>query len=326
MPETPSDGGECTAAVASKAPKLLLFAFPTMIDLAHKLVMTKGNHYELGTITWGKFLDGTPEIMIEDAESIKYRDVVLLMSFRNPAVWMEQIAVMYSIPRYMARSLTAVLPYWPTGTMERVEREGQVATAMSLSRMFNACPVTIHGPVRLVIFDIHTLQNRFYFGDTILPCLLTAMPLLTAQLRQECANDPLAIAFPDDGACKRFGAFFTDMFPLVVCSKVRDGSLRRLRVVDGDPEGYHCVIIDDLVQSGGTLRTCKKALLQMGATKVSAFVTHPIFHSDTWKDFINDGWTRVYVTDSIPETCAMLEGSDPFKVLSISPKVHEFLT
>ena len=71
MPETypkyASDRGECTAAVASQAPKLLLFAFPTMTDLAHKLVMTKGNHYELGTITWGKFLDGTPEIMIEDA-------------------------------------------------------------------------------------------------------------------------------------------------------------------------------------------------------------------------------------------------------------------
>jgi phosphoribosylpyrophosphate synthetase len=92
------------------------------------------------------------------------------------------------------------------------------------------------------------------------------------------------------------------------------------------PEGCHCVIVDDLVQSGGTLQVCKKVLLQMGATKVSAFVTHPIFHSDKWKDFIDDGWTHIYVTDSIPETCAKLKGKDPFKVLSISSKVDEFLT
>ena len=306
-------------------PKLLLFAFPSMAALAQKL-MAEGNQYELGTISWGKFPDGTPNIMIEDVKSIQYRDVVLLTSFRNPALWMEQIALMYSIPRYMARSLTVVLSYWPTGTMERVEHEGQVATAMSLSRMMSACPVTMHGPVRLVIFDIHTLQNRFYFGDTILPCLLTAMPLLTAQLRQECADESVAIAFPDDGACRRFGAFLKDTFPLVVCSKVREGDVRKLKVTDGDPKGCHCVIVDDLVQSGGTLRTCKDVLLQMGLTPVSAFVTHCIFHSDKWKDFINDGWARMYVTDSIPETCATLEGNDPFKVLSISSMVDEFLT
>ena len=325
LPECQLIGG-LGPCVAPKAPQLLLFAFPTMTDLAHKLNLTKGDHYELGTIKWGKFPDGTPEIMIENVKSIQGRDVVLLTSFRNPALWMEQIAVMYSIPRYMAQSLTVVLPYWPTGTMERVEEEGQVATAMSLSRMMNACPGTKHGPVRLVIFDIHTLQNRFYFGDTILPCLLSALPLLTAQLRQDCADESVAIAFPDDGACGRFGAFFKDTFPLVVCSKVREGDTRKLEVTNGNPEGCHCVIVDDLVQSGGTLRTCKDVLLRMGAKKVSAFVTHPVFHSDRWKDFIHDGWACVYVTDSIPETCAMLEGNSPFKVLSISSILDSFLT
>jgi phosphoribosylpyrophosphate synthetase len=66
----------------------------------------------------------------------------------------------------MVRSLTLVLPYFPTATMERVEEEGQIATAKTLARMLSAIPITNAGPTRLVCFDIHALSERFYFADS----------------------------------------------------------------------------------------------------------------------------------------------------------------
>ena len=78
-----------------------------------------------------KFADGFPDLFVEDAINIRNRHVALLASFHNPSVIFEQISVMYALPRLFVSSFTLVLPFFPTGTMERVTKEGVVATARS---------------------------------------------------------------------------------------------------------------------------------------------------------------------------------------------------
>jgi hypothetical protein len=80
-------------------------------------------------ITWGRFRDSWPNIFINKVEEIAGRDVMLLASFHDPEVIFEQLSLIYSLPRYLVRSFRLILPFFPTGTMERVDREGQVATA-----------------------------------------------------------------------------------------------------------------------------------------------------------------------------------------------------
>ncbi|KAF9617053.1 hypothetical protein IFM89_033158 [Coptis chinensis] len=131
-----------------------------------------------------------------------------------------------------------------------MEEEGDVATAFTMARILSNIPISRGGPTSLVIYDIHALQERFYFGDHVLPCFETGIPLLKQRLHQLPDADNISIAFPDDGAWKRFYKQLQH-FPMVVCTKVREGDKRFVRLKEGSVFfGRHVVIVDDLVRSG----------------------------------------------------------------------------
>jgi len=121
------------------------------------------------SVRWEHFESGWPNIFIENVEKIAGRDVILLASFHSPAVIFEQLSLIYSLPRYLVRSFRLILPFFPTATMERVDKEGQVVTAKSLARMLSVIPLAARGPTQIFIFDIHALQERFYFSDQVIP-------------------------------------------------------------------------------------------------------------------------------------------------------------
>jgi ribose-phosphate pyrophosphokinase len=273
-----------------------------------------------GAIRWATFSDGFPNMKIEEVESIRNRDVSFLACLENSAEIFRQLSAMYEIPRYAVRSFKVVLPYFPTGTMERVEEPGEIATAATLARMLSAIPMTMSGPTQIIIFDIHALQELFYFSDKVLPRLESAVPLLKEKLR---VLDNVAIAFPDEGAWKRFGKTFRE-FPLIVCQKVRKGGRRSVSIREGEPEGKHVVIVDDLVMTGGTLMEARKELMNQGAQRVSCYVTHGVFPAESWKRFLDAGLDRFWVTDSCPGT-AELQGRGPFEVLSLDRAIAKIL-
>ena len=179
---------------------------------------------ELGTIKWRRFPDGYPNIFIDNADDIRGRHVAFLASFHDAATIFEQISVVYSLPKMFVASFTLILPFFPTGTFERVDKEGEVPTAVTLARMLSNIPSSRGGPTSTIIFDIHALQERFYFGDGVSPLFESGIPLLLEQLaelkRGDAGKEEIAIAYPDEGACKRFHGFFEDEFTEVVCTKV----------------------------------------------------------------------------------------------------------
>ncbi|GFZ21228.1 phosphoribosyl pyrophosphate (PRPP) synthase 3 [Actinidia rufa] len=273
------------------------------VSLAERIA-AESDAIELRSITWRTFEDGFPNLFISNAQGIRGQHVAFLASFSSPGVIFEQLSVIYALPKLFVSSFTVVLPFFPTGTFERMEEEGDVATAFTLARILSNIPISRGGPTSLVIFDIHALQERFYFGDNVLPCFESGIPLLKNRLQQ----------LPDSDN--------------IVCAKVREGDQRIVRIKEGDPRGRHVVIVDDLVQSGGTLIECQKVLAKHGAAKISAYVTHGIFPKRSWERFDHDnggrpenGFTYFWITDSCPTTVKEVKNRLPFEVLSLASSI-----
>ncbi|XP_051149123.1 ribose-phosphate pyrophosphokinase 4 [Andrographis paniculata] len=312
------------------AKKVCLFYCPEMKDLAERIA-SESDAIELRNINWRKFDDGFPNLFINNAQGVRGQHVAFLASFSSPGSIFEQLSIIYALPKLFVASFTLVLPFFPTGTSERMEDEGDVATAFTLARILSNIPLCRGGPTSLVIFDIHALQERFYFGDSVLPCFESGIPLLLNRLQQLPDSDNIAVAFPDDGAWKRFHKQLQH-FPMIVCAKVREGDQRIVRIKEGEPKGRHVVIVDDLVQSGGTLLECQKVLAKHGAKKISAYVTHGIFPNDSWQRFKHDGggtpengMSYFWITDSCPETVKQVKHKPPFEVLSLAAAIASAL-
>jgi len=311
--------------------KWLIFYHETVQNTAEEVKAIMGASAELSAMEWKHFNDGFPDLAIssDDAKRLEeFYGTVFIVSFHTPAVIFEQLCLAYALPRLGAKRLRIFLPWFSTGTMERVETLGQIATAASLARMLSAVPIGPAGPATVVIYDIHALQEQFYFSDNVLVVLKTAVYQFKKTLellRVDNPGEEIAIAFPDDGSHKRFKSKFKGL-ELIICNKVRDGDERKVVVKEGDPANRHCVIIDDLVQSGGTLLECAKPLHAMGATKVSCFVTHGVFPNEAWKRFVGNALIhKFWITDSIPTTANVVKGQAPFEVLSLAPCIADNL-
>ncbi|WP_045210818.1 ribose-phosphate diphosphokinase [Desulfonatronovibrio magnus] len=295
---------------------ITLFSSPCSHDLARSICLANPSFLR-GDISWLRFRDGFPDLKINDALNLTNRHVVFLACLESSDEIFRQLSVIYELPRLAVKSLKVVLPYFPTGTMERVDEEGEVATAATLARMLSIIPGTMSGPVEILIYDIHALQERFYFSDQVIPRLVTAIPLLLKRIR---ALKNVAIAFPDDGSLKRFGKMFEN-YPIITALKIRDKDCRKVVIKEGDPRGKHVIIVDDLVMTGGTLLRCQEALKKAGASEVSAFVTHGVFPQQSWKRFVDHGFTKFWMTDSCPKTVEMVKNYKPFEVISLAEDI-----
>lgn len=306
---------------------ILLYYSPSQEKLAQEISEVSNGTIELGSIKWGCFNDGFPDLFISDAEHIRNSHIVFLAAFHDPQSIFAQFSVMSHFPKYGCRSLKVICPHFGPGTMERIGKSGEVATAWSLSQILSSIPLCRTGPAEIIIIDVHALQSQFYFGSQTVLRLETAIGLLLHELHQLSTSNstPLAIVFPDDGAHKRFASFFCDTsYEIVICSKIRRGNDRDVIVKDGDPTGKHCVLVDDLVQSGGTLLEAGSALVRHGAKAVSAFVVHAIFPKQSYQKFLHTSpeaakvkFDNFWTTNTLPTT-GQLTGQKPFKVLSVA--------
>lgn len=282
----------------------------------------------MNAIEWNEFEDGYPNIFIKDVEDFSDKHVIFVGSFYSPKIIFEQISVLYTLPKCSIRSLTFVLPYFNTGTMERVETEGQIATAVAMARLLSAIPLSSMGPTQLLTFDIHALQERFYFSDNVIPKLASAMPRFLEIVRQLNTKNDVSIAFPDEGAYNRFRVYFED-FPVVRCIKRRHGVEREVTIVDGNPEKRHVIIVDDLINTGGTVQRCIACMKSAKASKVSVFVTHAVFPKNSWRRFDKSSENEhvpdsFWITDSLPHA-AEIAKHDPFQLVSLSGSICSLL-
>ena len=301
----------------------VIFAAPPFVELAQQLQRANHDRFKFFPIQWDKFADGTDNITISGFSPKNYvasSHVLFLASFHNNDVTLSQFSVLIVLLQSFISSLTICLPFYPVGTNERVESEGKVATANTYSMLLSNLP-NVGKPTRLMVYDLHTLQNRFYFHSNLLPSLHSTIPLLLDRLK---STPTTCIVFPDDGAAKRYGSVFKkEGFEICVCGKVRDGDKRIVRIQDGDVRDKHVVIVDDLVQTGGTLYECGLVIRAAGASSLSAFVAHGVFPHSCWKQFLrgaNRGcFDKFFLTNSIPTRVSEIPQDDIFEVLDLMP-------
>lgn len=301
---------------------------PNMVDIAENIV-SNNESARLGTIIWKKFKDDTDDITFENEEYLKDKDIIFIMDPFGDLF--SQISIMKVLPRQSIRSLHVYLPYFKCGTMERVNEYGPntLATADTLSNMLSSgMQHTKTGPIKLTVYDLHTLANRFYFKDIDF-CMDSCIDLLKDQI-----SDDTVIVFPDDGAKKRFGDAFKD-YTTISCGKVREGTRRIVtcdfgglpRKVAENISDRKMIIVDDLVQSGLTMIEVCRMLKRKGVKSVSAYVTHVIFPDNAHMRFIDerpeDRFDKFYHTNTNPTISKLItsvkaktEGGNPFTTLN----------
>jgi phosphoribosylpyrophosphate synthetase len=283
-------------------------------SFCNKLISLPGNNCSAFPATWDHFQDGTDKITIDAMKVGKKADgcfsghnILFVASFHNNAETLSQFHLLhYLCNQQRPASITILLPFFPTGTLERIApgEEGIVPTAATLASMFNTLP--FQGGVRVMTYDVHALAEKFFFYGHATLTTHTAIPLILRKLKEKSITH---VVFPDEGAKKRFGTLFetdtSQRYVLLSCSKVHiAGSYDKKVTVEGGTrlDGQHTIIVDDMTRSGSTLFECKKAIKTIGAKHVSIFVTHGAFTSSFWENLSKENLEepeRIYTTDSI---------------------------
>lgn len=277
---------------------------------------------------------GFSKISIENVSAAMNNDVYFIASFDTPADVIEQLGAIFTLVINGARSMNVILPFFPTATMERIEKKGEVATAKSLARMIGAIPFSADNKslANVFFFDEHTTNLRLYFPDEVTPIPLTAIPLLLKELE---SIDNCEIGFPDAGAGKRFGRLIPEKFQRILGDKIRgEGDKRTVVIKEGDPAGKFVVVIDDLSRTCGTLREFCEALLNAGAAGVWVFTVHGAFNKGAWKKFVermhehiaSGKFKKFFITDSCPIQAEEVSGHESFKVLSLVDLIYKAIS
>lgn len=328
--------------------RIIVFCHPSMRSMADSII-SHSSDFRKGTIIWKNFPDGYYNVRFEELKYLENKRVVFFGSMYDPKVFMEQLSTILVLPRQRIRSLDIFFPYFGPGTMERVEIEGTLATAETFAHIISACQTsTKDGPPRLHIFDIHALPNRHYFNDNVIVCMESAIPLLKQKLGLD-----VTIVFPDDGAAKRFKADFEN-YTVIICAKDRVGNERHIRISDKHrwptcklmqiKRLQKCFILDDLVQSGETLRKCGDAirsfynqllqdsdlnteeLTRFNKQYVGAYASHAVFPNRAYERFLTDEtFDKFYVSNSNPMITDFLDGKGPFEVIKLDDHIRQNL-
>lgn len=248
-------------------------------------------------IEYWNFSDGWPEIMIDNPSSnIQWQCVIYLWDISTQDKFFSNVSTFQAVSWYYAERINIILSYFPVGTMERVDKEWQVATAMTMARLFDSTPSAQWWKSTFHFFDIHDLHERFYHNDNVAFKLHTTMNMFMEKV-QEIPD--LAIAFPDAWAIKRFKKYFK-WVELIECSKERDWDKRIIRIVEGECFDKNIIIVDDLIQSWGTLISCADELRKKWAKSVSAYAPHAVCPNNSHIK-IADNFDTFYTTNTIPD-------------------------
>lgn len=329
--DSPSVKRQRSAPQGFRPTKYVVLAYPTLEDFAKRLAAEDPTCFSFYPSQWDKFADSGMDHIILGGFSpvnvVMRSHILFLADFNSNDAILSQLHALVMLCESFIATLTIFLPYLPTATMERITLEGEVATANTVCRMLSGLPHT-GGPSRVMFYDLHTLQNRFYLHTGAIATMHTTVPLIKEVLARPRTGIHV-IAFPDEGAQKRFGSLFTE-YAIVTCGKKRVGDQRTVVIQDGACTGKHVLIVDDMVKTGGTLVECAKALNYAGAITVSAFCAHAAFPAGQEARFVQGGdrsvFERFYVSNSNPTVVKRIEalpagkgGVRTFEVLDILP-------
>jgi ribose-phosphate pyrophosphokinase len=231
-------------------------------------------------------------------ESIRGSDVFIIQTHAHPVneSIMEQLIMIDAAKRGSAKRITAVCPYYGYGRQDRKARNREPITAKLLADM-----LTVAGADRMVSIDLHAGQIQGFFDKPV--DHLTAMPVLLDFLRENAPKD-LVVVSPDAGRIKvaeRFSQHLgTDLAFIHKRRPKGQPGVVEARGVIGDVDGRACVVIDDMIDSGGTIVAAAEILKNQGATDIWCAVTHAVLSDPAIDRLKNSEYSKVVVTNTVP--------------------------
>jgi ribose-phosphate pyrophosphokinase len=259
------------------------------------------------------------EVYVEVHENVRGEDAFILQSTSYPANdnLMELLILTDALRRSSARRITAVLPYFGYA---RQDRKSAPRTPISAKLVSNL--ITQAGANRVLTLDLHASQIQGFFD--IPTDNLTAAPVMVRDIQDNYDVKNVMIVSPDVGGvvrarnvAGRIGANLA----IVDKRRPRAGVSEVMNII-GDVEGQACILIDDIVDSGGTLVNAAEALLKAGAKEVSAYITHGVLSEGASERIAASKLKELVVTDSIEETEAVRKAGN-IRRLAIAPLIGE---
>jgi len=255
----------------------------------------------MGKALVGKFSDG--EVQVEIEENVRGQDVFVIQPTSAPTAehFMELLVLVDALKRASASTVTAVVPYFGYARQDRRPRSARVPiTAKVAAKMFGAVNVD-----RVLTVDLHADQIQGFFDMPV--DNVYASPLLLADIWRHQGTDNIIVVSPDVGGVVRARAIAKrlDDADLAIIDKRRPkANVATVMNIIGDVSGKTCVLVDDIVDTAGTLCAAAAALKQHGAKKVVAYCTHPVLSGAAINNISGSALDELVVTDTIPLTDA----------------------
>lgn len=263
------------------------------------------------------FADG--EIGVEIHENIRGEDVFVVQSTSYPANQnlMELLITLDALKRSSAKRVTAVMPYFGYA---RQDRKSGPRTPISAKLVANL--ITNAGANRILTLDLHAGQIQGFFDIPV--DNLYAAPLFAKDIKDQYEGRDVMIVSPDVGGVVRARALATRLnTDLAIIDKRRErAGVSEVMNVIGDVNGRDCILVDDIVDSGGTLVNAANALLGNGAKSVSVYVTHGVLSGQAISRIADSQIKMITITDSIQATDAIIQ-SPNIRQLTIAPLIAD---
>jgi ribose-phosphate pyrophosphokinase len=259
------------------------------------------------------------EVFIEIQENVRGEDVFIIQSTSYPANdhIMELLIAADALVRSSARRITAVVPYFGYA---RQDRKTSARTPISAKLVANL--VTKAGADRVLTCDLHAGQIQGFFD--IPTDNLFAAPVIEKDIRDTLNGERLMIVSPDVGGVVRARHLASRLdADLAIVDKRREraGESEVMNII-GDVSGRTCLLVDDIVDSGGTLCNAAEALLSNGATEVHSYITHGVLSGGAVERIKKSALKSLVITDSIEATDAVKEAEN-IRVITIAPLIGE---
>ncbi|MBR2630293.1 MAG: ribose-phosphate pyrophosphokinase [Bacteroidaceae bacterium] len=275
----------------SEARPFKVFSGTKTIHLAEQIC--ESLNCPLGNMIITHFADG--EFAVSFEESIRGHDVFLVQStFPNSDNLMELLLMIDAAKRASARSIIAVIPYFGWARQDRKDKP-----RVSIGAKLVADLLSVAGIDRLITMDLHADQIQGFFNVPVdhLYGSLVEIPYV-----ESLHLDDLVIATPDVGGAKRAGLFAKKLHaPLVLCNKTRSRAnvVESIQII-GDVEGKDVVLVDDIVDTAGTITRAANEMLKAGAKSVRAVASHCVMSDPACDRVMESSLTEIVFTDSIP--------------------------